>query len=461
MVLNIAATRYIAAYIRNKANNHESDGESKNVMLPNPNAQTQLQVARVTAISLLSLVSACSEPNQYQPPPPPSVTVAKPVVQTVTNYLDETGTTEAVERIEIRARVRGYLEEVNFQDGQDINEGDKLYLIQPREYQAKVAAAKSELESKNVELARAKIELERQENLFKDNATAETTVVQAKAEHDAAVAAVDAAKAALDQAELDLEYTTVTSPINGRVERTLVKRGNLVGDSEATHLTTVLAYDPIHVYFNISERALLRATRETRRESSGERDITNIKAYLRRAVDKDFIFEGNLDYADLGVDQSTGTFTMRAIFPNPNLDLFPGLFVRIRIPLGTLENAVLLPERSIGADQAGRYVMIVGDQNAVERRNVEVGSKHGEMMVILEGLSGTETVVIDGIQRARPGGKVTPNETQLPKIEGRLESVEEGSQPPVDNEGQDPVRDATSTSPADSDPGSEESGNST
>ncbi|MCP4171532.1 MAG: efflux RND transporter periplasmic adaptor subunit [Fuerstiella sp.] len=393
------------------------------------------------ALPSIAVAVGCSQPNVYKAPPAPTVTTASPVISTVTNYLDETGTTEAVERVDVRARVRGFLQEVRFRDGDDVEEGAPLYLIQPSEYQATfdaaeadlatasadVDAAKAEVGAMNVSLRRAELEVTRQQNLFKDNATAESKVQTAVAERDgaeaavaaaeakvgAAKAAVTAAKAAKTQAKLDLDYCTITAPMDGRVERTLVKMGNLVGDNEATHLTTMVSYDPIHVYFNISERSLLRARSGAKDESKGRPDLTSIKAYLRRAVDKGFPYEGNLDYADLGVDQSTGTFTIRAVFPNKSLELIPGLFVRIRVPIGTTENAVLLPERCVAVDQTGRFVRILDDKNVVERRNITLGEKYGEMVVITDGLDGQETVVIDGIQRARPGAKVIPKEIQL------------------------------------------------
>ena len=387
----------------------------------------------------IAILVGCSQPNEYQAPPPPSVTVAQPLVRTVTNYLEETGTTVAVERIEIPARVRGYLQEVYFKDGQDVTKGDDLYLIQPGEYKAKVAAEKATVEQVNVALTRAEIELNRQQNMLKENATSQSSVDTAQAERDGAAAQLEAAKAALELAELDLEYTSITAPIDGRVERTLVRAGNLVGDGEATHLTTVMKYDPIHVYFNISERALLLSARSYEDESRKRIDITTIKAYLQRTLDEGFPFEGHLDYADLGVDQSTGTYTVRAIFPNPRLELFPGLFVRVRLPLGTTENAVLVPERALGADQAGRYVMIVGDENIAERRNVQLGAKFGDMIVVTEGLDGKQTIVVDGLQRARPGATVTPEEIQLEEPELTLESAkkedipsEAGAEEPVD-----------------------------
>lgn len=379
-------------------------------------------------------LAGCGQPNQYQPPPPPSVTVAKPVRQTVTNYLEETGTTESVQMVSIRARVNGYLEEQNFEAGADVTAGDVLYVIQQREYEAKLAAAQAETDSMQVALDLAKIEFERQKNLVAENATAQTKVDQANAARDGAAAALAAAEAALDQAKLDLEYTEVKTPISGRVGKTLVKLGNLVGEGEATHLTTVIAYDSIYVNFNISERAFLTATRREDGDSSARPDITKIKAYMRRATDKGFPFAGHLDYADLAVDQSTGTFMVRAIVPNPDRQIIPGLFVRVRIPLGVTENAVLVPERAVGADQAGRFVMIVGDDDVVERRNVEMGAKYEDMVVITDGLNGNERVVVDGLQRSRPGAKVSPKETQLSPVADKLEDVEQGSTPPIEGE---------------------------
>ena len=395
---------------------------------------------RATALPLAVLVAAgCGSPNQYQPPPPPAVTVAKPVRQTVTNYLEETGSTEPVEMVEIRARVSGYLEKINFEPGKDVQAGDTLYVIQQREYQAQVAAAKAEVDSMQVALKLAEIEFKRQKNLAADNATAQTKVDQAEATRDGATAALEAANAAFDEAKLDFEYTEVKTPISGRVGKTLVKVGNLVGESEATHLTTVVAYDPIYVNFNISERELLRATENSERGADDKPDITTIKAYMKRAIDSGFPFAGHLDYADLGVDQSTGTFMIRAIFPNPKMAIFPGLFVRVRIPLGVTENAVLIPEQALGADQAGRFVMIVADDDVVERRNVQIGEKYEDMVVVTDGLSGEERVVINGLQRSRPGAKVSPQEKQLEPIAGELESVAAGSEPPPATAAADPA----------------------
>lgn len=364
---------------------------------------------RILILACLAVVAGgCSSPNVYQPPPPPKVVVASPVIRTVTDYLEETGTTAAMERVEIRARVSGFLQQIEFEEGKLVEAGQTLYRIQPEEYEAKLAAAEAELAANQAALDLAAADLRREEELRKREASTEADIDLARAKRDAARAALDAAVAARDQAQLDLNYTNVTTPIAGRVERTLVKQGNLVGGSDATHLTTVVQYDPIHVYFSISERALLMAMADTEPEDGTQRDLSSIPAELRRSTDADYQFEGHLDYADLGVDESTGTFLIRATFPNPDRRLFPGLFVRIRVPLGTTENAVLIPERAVGADQVGRFVLITGPENVVERREVSLGARQGELVIVREGLTGDERVIVDGLLKARPGSEVEP-----------------------------------------------------
>jgi len=359
----------------------------------------------------------------------PTVKVSRPLQQTVTEYLEETGTTEAVGRVDVRARVTGFLEQVNFEAGAKVNQGDVLYVIEPRPFIAERKAAESARDAQKVELARAEIEYQRELKLRERNASSDTELVAARTERDAAVAAVAAAEAALDQAKLDEEYTEVKAPIDGRVGKTLVKIGNLVEKTAATHLTTIVSYDPIYANFNISERALLKL-RERRRPGDDQIDKEQIKVLLGRAADPGFPFEGHFDYADLTVDQSTGTYAIRGIFPNPDLEIVPGLFVRIRVPIGEQEDSLLVPELAMGADQAGRYVLVVNSQDEVERRNVTVGSKYrsgdpqfGDMVVVEEGLRADDRVIIVGLQRARPGGKVRPEPVELPAVVDELESA--------------------------------------
>ncbi len=380
-------------------------------------------------------------------PPPPDVTVTQPLVKTVTNYLDETGTTEAVKRVEVDARVRGYLTEQLFEAGTDIKEGDLLYKIDPREYQAKVDAAAAELKSAQVSLEKAEIELQRQKKLRVSNATSETDLVAAQAERDGSIAAVAESQAQLDQTKLDLEYTEIRSPIDGRVGKTLVKPGNLVGDSGATQLTTVISYDPIYANFNVSERDLLEI-RGQRSESERSKDRTDTKLYLRRANDDGFPYEGTFDYADLAVDQSTGTFMVRGIFPNAKLDILPGLFVTVRIPLGKTEDAMLIPERAVGSDQAGRYVWVVGGDNTAVRADVQVGDKYEDLIVITAGLKADDWVIVDGTQRVRANSKVTPEKTTLPDSGGEITTVrQDATLPATEGDEEEPSQDESSATP--------------
>ncbi|HUT95108.1 MAG TPA: efflux RND transporter periplasmic adaptor subunit [Thermoguttaceae bacterium] len=382
-----------------------------------------------------AVFTGCAQQAELPQREPPTAKVSRPLEQTVTEYLEETGTTEAVGRVDVRARVTGFLEQVNFEAGVEVRKGDVLYVIEQRPFIAARKAAEATRDAQKVELDRAEIEYQRELKLKERNATADTDVVTARAERDAAVAAVAAAEAALDQAKLDEEYTEVKAPISGRVGKTLVKLGNLVEKTAATHLTTIVSYDPIYANFNISERALLKL-RERRRPGADEIDKQQVKVLLGRATDPGFPFEGHFDYADLAVDQSTGTYAIRGIFPNADLDIVPGLFVRIRVPIGQQEGALLVPELAMGADQAGRYVLVVNSQDEVERRAVTVGSKYrsgdpqfGDMVVVEEGLQAADRVIIVGLQRARPGGKVRPEPVELPAVVDELESARQQEVP--------------------------------
>ena len=284
-------------------------------------------------------------------------------------------------------------------------------------------------------MKKAKLEKERQERIRAQDpgATSEATVVAAQAEFDGADAAVKQSQALLKQAQIDLQYTKIVAPIKGRVGKTLVREGNLVGSGgEATMLTTIVDYDQIWANFNISERLLLELRDAVADDESGRVDNEKIPVFLSRENDKGFPFEGHFDYADLAVDQSTGTFMIRGIFPNSQRRILPGLFVRVRIPVGTQENAILIPERAVTADQAGRYALVVNLENEVERRTVTTGIKVGELVVITEGLTAEDTVITDGLQRARPGAKVTPERIELKSDEAVAEAVQaSGSNPPT------------------------------
>lgn len=388
-------------------------------------------VTWVGLIGLTVMTYGCARKNEYKPPPPPKVKVACPLRQSITNYLVETGTTEAAHQAEVRARVTGFLEEIRFEPGAEVSEGDVLYVIEQREYQAKLAAAKAELAARAVELARGETEYQRERSLQEKNATSDRELVRAKTARDEAQAAVDLAEANLELAQKDMDDTEVRALIDGRIGKTLVKVGNLVDGTQGTQLTTIVDYDPIYANFNITENQLLELREAaSSRNNTSESSKEKVKLYLQRANDTGFPFEGHFDYADLAVDQSTGTYMVRGVFLNPGNNIIPGLFVRIKIPLGMMDNALLIPEQAVSSDQRGDYVLVV-DEGEVERRGVELGLREDGLVVVLKGVSADERVIVEGLQKARPGSAVNIEEISLKSLStGSV--VTEGQRGPSD-----------------------------
>ncbi|MBW2409391.1 MAG: efflux RND transporter periplasmic adaptor subunit, partial [Deltaproteobacteria bacterium] len=346
----------------------------------------------ITCVSIALGLGGCEEKNTYVEPPPPKVTVSKPHVQDVTNYLAFTGNTVAYEEIEIRARVSGFLKSQHFTVGTWVEKGALLFIIDPSEYEANLHAAAAELRAAEAEYKRAEIEFARAQRVFDQGAGAETDVVKWRGEREIAEAAVLRAEAKVERARLDLSYTRVTSPIAGRVSRNLVDTGNLVGESEPTLLTTVTRLDPIYAYFSLNERDFLRVMEEFRERvkekgvnlTSESASRAEIPLFLGLANEEGFPHEGVADFAESGLDPKTGTLLLRGIFSNPETPpvLRPGLFTRIRMPIDEQKDALLVTERAVGSDQGGRYLLVVNDQNVVEQRYVKIGSKVEGMRVI-------------------------------------------------------------------------------
>jgi RND family efflux transporter MFP subunit len=369
------------------------------------------------------LLAACEQKNTYVEPPPPKVTTAQPLKQEVIDYLEFTGTTRAFEQVEVRARVAGFLQSMHFTPGTVVEKGDQLFVIDPREYRAALNAAKAEFDSASAQLRRAEAEFARAERLFKQRAGAEKNVVQWRGERDMARAAVAMAKAKVERARLDLGYTKVTAPIAGRVGRNLVDVGNLVGEGEPTLLTIITRYDPMYVYFNLNERDLLKVLAMYRQEVQ-EKGIdtdtdldskADIPLFLGLANEEGYPHKGEYEFGESSVDPGTGTLQLRGVFPNPGKipALLPGLFTRLRMPIGKREDALLVTERAIGADQGGRYLLAVNSENVVEKRLIHMGQLVDGLRVIEEGLQPGDWVIVNGIQRARPGAKVDPARTDM------------------------------------------------
>lgn len=371
---------------------------------------------RVGALMLAGLLVGCDDPNTFVEPPAPKVTIAEPLVQDVTDYLEFTGTTESSAAVEVRARVAGVLESMNFEPGTDIEEGDILFVIDRDVYEAEVQGADAALAQAvaGSDLATATLARVQQAG----EAVSQTQVEETAAQARTAEAEILARKAELRQAEINLSYTDVEAPISGRVGRNIVDVGNLVGEGEATVLTDVTAYDPMYVYFNMNERDLLLVLgifreRAVERQLDPKEDTTaeaEIFVDMALADEEGYPHQGVLDYADSSVDPETGTITLRGAFPNAAWPpvLIPGLFARVRMPIAERADLPLVTERAIGSDQSGQYVLVVGQDNVVEKRNVRLGQLIDGLRVVEDGVESGERIVVNGIQRARPGATIDP-----------------------------------------------------
>jgi RND family efflux transporter MFP subunit len=369
----------------------------------------------LAALTLMLLFAGgCDQQeNKFVPPPPPPVTVSRPAQQPVTDYIYLTGNTQAVDQVQLDARVEGFLTSLHFKDGDYVKKGDLLFLIEQAGYKAKVQQAEGQLSAAQAQLLRAGQEHDRQVSLLKQNATARSEVEKWKAERDAAEAKIIEARAGLELARINLGYTRVTAPFDGRMDRHLVTPGNLVGAGRPTALAVITRMDPIYAYFTLNERDLVRLMEKTRGKAEINYKETLAPVFAGIEGGEGYPFEGRLDFVSTSLDPNTGTIQLRAVFSNPKSAagvprLLPGMFVRLRIPIDVREKALLVSERALGVDQGGRYLLVVNDKDLVEHRPVKVGAAVNGMRVIEEGLKAEDWVVVAGIQRARPGAKVTP-----------------------------------------------------
>jgi len=362
----------------------------------------------VLSIWCLGILSGCQGPKK-EAVREPAVTVTQPIEREVTSYLEYTGTTQALEYVDIRARVAGFLQKIHFEPDAKVKTGELLFSIDPSQYQAAVDENEAALEARKAQLRLAKTEEEIAKSLESQQAISALKLQEKSAHSGVSKADVDLAQAALDKARLNLEWTKVTSPINGRVSRNLVDVGNLVGAMEKTLLTTVVDVDSIYCYFNVSELDLISIKRTYAPKGN---DLTlksqKIPAHLTLADGSAYPHEGYLDYADTKLNPSTGTIQVRAIFPNPDIFLLPGMFGRIRLPLEK-RKALVVPGVAVQFAQGGNYVLVVNNENIVQLKRVKVGQNVEEMTVIDEGLTSKDRVIIMGVQRARPGSKVNPS----------------------------------------------------
>ncbi len=348
-----------------------------------------------------ALLPACGKKNQYQPPPAPAVSVSKPLLLPVTDYLQATGSVAAYQTVDLVARVEGYLRSVNFTDGTLVKAGDLLFLIEPEPYQAKLAAQQAQL-------LNAQTEYDRQLRMIKENATAQASVDKWRSQRDQAQAAVTLAK-------IDLGYTRITAPFAGRIGRHLVDPGNLVGGTSGpTKLATIEQIDPALAYFSINERDVLRVRAAALAHGvpiTGQ--APRAPVYVGLQTEQGYPHEGTLDFAGTGLDTGSGTLQLRAEIPNPQRIFLPGLFARLRIPLSKPTPRLMVPDRVVTNDQVGSYVLVVGPDHKVVQKRIEIGTLQNGLRAVTSGLEADSAVVIDGLQNAVPGNLVTPVEAPL------------------------------------------------
>lgn len=344
----------------------------------------------------------------------PEVVVAKPGVQTITDYEDFTGHTEAVTSVEIRARVSGYLIEGlkdggPNKEGTEVKKGDLLFEIDPRTYKADRDKAAAALAQAQAHLDRLAKDYKRAQELLPSRSIAQGDYDQIAGDYREAQAAVATAQATLKLAEQNLEWTKVYAPCDGRVSKQLIDPGNMV-QADQTPLTTIVTLDPIYAYFDVDERTLLELRRMVVEIKGKIGVIRNAKlpVYLGLADEEDYPHKGEIDFAENRLDVMTGTLRLRGIFPNPTRILSPGMFARIRLPKGQPHRALLIPEEALGSDQGQRFAYVVNDKNVVDYRRIEIGSLHGKLREVTKGLTENDRVVVGGLQRIRPGITVKP-----------------------------------------------------
>ncbi|HVY59206.1 MAG TPA: efflux RND transporter periplasmic adaptor subunit [Xanthobacteraceae bacterium] len=367
---------------------------------------------RFGAVLAAIALAGCGERQpQSAAPPPPTVTVAPPVQRTVTDMDEYVGRFVAVDSVEIRARVSGYLQDVHFQDGQIVNKGDLLFTIDKRPFQTALDQAKANLAQARANLAFTDADLQRAQQLVRDRTITEQVFDQRTQAKRVAEASVQAQEAAVRQAELDLQFTDLRAPVSGRIGDRRVSPGNLVTGGttgNTTLLATIVSMDPIRFEFTFDEASYLRYERL----SGSGKDVASregsVVVSLKLIDEKDFSHPGRMDFVDNVIDKTSGTIRGRAVFANPNGVFTPGMFGRLRVPGSPPVIALLVPDAAIGTEQARKFVMVVDADNVARQKYVTLGQLEGDLRVIKEGLQRDDRVIVNGLVRVRPGQKVNP-----------------------------------------------------
>jgi RND family efflux transporter MFP subunit len=364
---------------------------------------------RMGGLVALGLLAACGQQNTYQAPPPPKVTVAKPVEQKVTRFFESTGNTAAVNSANLVARVSGFLTAINYEDGKAVKKGQHLFTIEPEPYQLKLQQAQAAEQAAQASAKQTEGDFERQQELVQKQAASKAAYDAAQAKRDNDKAKVLQTQADTKQAQINLDYTKVVAPFDGIVTARQVSIGELVGGSGTQVLATIVQLDPIYVNFNASERDVLHVRDMLNKRGQRANDLLGAPVEVGLQTDRGYPHKGRLDYIAPTMTQGTGTLAVRAELPNEARLLLPGFFTRVRVPLEERQE-MLVPTVALGSDQGGRYVLIVNGENVVEQRKVETGPVVGDMTIVEGGLKPEERVITSGLLRAVPGQKVDPQQ---------------------------------------------------
>jgi RND family efflux transporter MFP subunit len=363
---------------------------------------------RLAVLLTPTVLVGCTKENSYVPPPPPKVAVERPVQQAVTRYLETTGNTTAVNSVDLVARVEGFLSAQDYVDGNPVKQGSTLFTIEPLPYLTKLQQAQAQQAATQAQLVQAEQENSRQAALLRQNVNSLANAQQALAKRDALLAQLQADQANVQSMAINYTYTRVMAPFDGVVSAHLVSVGELVGNGAATRLATIVQLQPIYATFNVNEQAVLRIRAMIRSHGLTPEELHRVPVEIGLQNETGYPHAGVLDYTAPTVDPSSGTLTARGIFENTDHALLPGYFVRVRVPVGREDRALLVPTVALGADQGGRYVLVVDKDNVVEQRRVTVGPQVGDLQVIETGVAAADRVVTEGMQQAVPGAKVDP-----------------------------------------------------
>lgn len=363
------------------------------------------------------MVASCGEQQKQAGPPPATVTVAQPAKRTVFDFDEYVGRFAAIDSVEVRARVSGYLDSVDFKDGQMVKQGDLLFTIDKRTFQNALAQARATLAQARSNLAFTEADFQRGQQLVQDKTITSQLFEQRSQAFRNAQAAVSGAEAAVKQAELDVEFTSLRAPINGRIGDRRVSPGNLVtgGTGTTTLLATIVSTDPIHFEFTFDEASYLRYERLAKQ---GQEDITSrnagVEVALKLIDDKDYVHKGRMDFIDNVIDRLSGTIRGRALVPNPNGVFTPGMFARVRVPASSPYEALLVPDVAIGSEQVRKFVLVVDSTGTAQQKYVTLGQLVGDLRVIKEGIAAGDRVIVNGMAKVRAGQKVNAQEAQRP-----------------------------------------------